>query len=96
MIIFLQNNILILFINNLTIFYIITTWSGGGIYMEKNIGNSDRIFRFAAGFAIIIIGIAAKSWWGIIGIVPIITASISHCPVYLPFGINTCKLDKKD
>ena len=64
--------------------------------MEKNIGESDRIFRFAAGIAIIIIGIVAKSWWGIIGIVPIITASISHCPVYLPFGINTCKLDKKD
>ena len=63
--------------------------------MEKNIGNFDSIFRFAAGFAIII-GIAAKSWWGIIGSVPIITASISHSPVDPPFGINTCKLDKKD
>ena len=63
--------------------------------MEINIGNSDRIFRFAAGLAIIIIGIVAQSWWGLIGLVPIATASIRHCPVYLPFGISTCKFDKK-
>ncbi len=64
--------------------------------MKKNIGNSDRIFRIALGLAIIIIGLVAKSWWGIIGIVPITTASLGHCPAYLPFGINTCKLDTKD
>jgi len=63
--------------------------------MKKNIGNSDRVFRFAAGAAIIIIGIVAQSWWGLIGFVPIATASMGHCPAYLPFGINTCKLDKK-
>jgi hypothetical protein len=63
--------------------------------MKKNIGESDRIFRLAGGLAIIIIGLAAKSWWGLIGIVPVATAAMSHCPVYLPFGINTCKLKKK-
>ena len=63
--------------------------------METNIGNSDRIFRFAAGLAIIIIGIVAQSWWGLIWLVPIATASMRHCPVYLPFGISTCKFDKK-
>ena len=68
----------------------------GGTNMKRNIGTSDRIFRIAAGLAIIIIGLVAKSWWGIIGIVPIITASVGHCPAYLPLGINTCKLDKKD
>ena len=63
--------------------------------MKKNIGESDRIFRLAAGLIIIIIGIVAKSWWGIVGIIPLTTAALGHCPVYLPFGINTCKLDKK-
>jgi len=63
--------------------------------MKINIGNSDRIFRFAAGTAIIIIGIVAQSWWGLIGLVPIATASMRHCPAYLPFGISTCKFDKK-
>ncbi len=63
--------------------------------MVKNIGESDRIFRLAGGLAIIIIGIVAKSWWGLIGIVPIATAAMSHCPLYVPLGISTCKIDKK-
>jgi hypothetical protein len=45
--------------------------------------------------AIIIIGLAAKSWWGLIGIPFVATAALSHCPAYLPFGLNTCKFDKK-
>jgi len=63
--------------------------------MEKNIGESDRIFRLAVGLVIIIIGIVAGSWWGLIGIIPVATASMGHCPAYLPFKINTCKFDKK-
>ena len=63
--------------------------------MEKNIGDSDRIFRLAAGLAIIIIGLVAKSWWGVIGIIPLTTAALGHCPAYRPFGINTCSTDKK-
>ena len=58
-------------------------------------GDSDRIFRLAAGLAIIIIGVVAKSWWGLIGIPLITTAAIGHCPAYLPFGLNTCKIEKK-
>ena len=63
--------------------------------MQKNMGDSDRIFRLAAGLGIIIIGVVAKSWWGLIGIPLIATAAIGHCPAYLPFGLNTCKSQKK-
>ncbi|KPK24744.1 MAG: hypothetical protein AMJ61_13385 [Desulfobacterales bacterium SG8_35_2] len=63
--------------------------------MQKNMGESDRIFRLAAGLAIIIIGIVAKSWWGLLGIPPVVTAALGHCPAYIPFGINTCRIDKK-
>ena len=63
--------------------------------MEKNIGNSDRIFRLAAGLAIIIIGLVAKSWWGLLGLPFIVTAFLGTCLAYFPFGINTCKFDKK-
>jgi len=62
--------------------------------MEKNMGSSDRIFRLAAGLAIIIIGLAAQSWWGLVGIPFIATAAIGNCPAYIPFGINTCKSEK--
>jgi hypothetical protein len=63
--------------------------------MEKNMGDSDRIFRLAAGVAIIIIGLLAKSWWGLLGLPLVITAWLAHCPAYRPLGMNTCKLDKK-
>ncbi|MCX7876840.1 MAG: DUF2892 domain-containing protein [Melioribacteraceae bacterium] len=59
--------------------------------MKKNVGSADRIIRFIIGLAIIVWGIIAQSWWGLIGIVPILTASINWCPLYLPFGISTCK-----
>ena len=63
--------------------------------MVKNIGESDRIFRLAVGTAIIIIGLVAKSWWGLIGIPMLATAFLGHCPAYVPFRLTTCKFDKK-
>lgn len=61
--------------------------------MKKNVGGADRIIRFIIGAIIIVWGIVAQSWWGLIGIVPIFTATINWCPLYLPFGISTCKID---
>jgi len=63
--------------------------------MKKNLGTSDRIFRLAAGLAIIVIGLAAQSWWGLIGGPLIATAAMGFCPAYPPFGIDTCKFDSK-
>jgi type IV secretory pathway TrbD component len=54
--------------------------------MEKNVGSADRTIRIVAGLIIIIIGIYFKSWWGVIGVLPIITAALGWCPAYLPFG----------
>ena len=31
-----------------------------------------------------------KSWWGLIGIVPLLTAIFRFCPAYLPFGLSSC------
>lgn len=59
--------------------------------MKCNVGKTDRIIRAILGAAIIAGGIYFKSWWGLIGIVLILTASIGWCLLYLPFGISTCK-----
>jgi hypothetical protein len=55
----------------------------------KNIGNTDRIIRIVLGLAIVALGIVFKSWLGLIAIVPLATAAVSTCPLYLPFGIST-------
>ena len=58
--------------------------------MKTNIGNLDRIVRIVVGLAILGAGWYFKSWFGLIGLLPILTAIVRFCPAYLPFGINTC------
>jgi len=59
--------------------------------MTPNIGTADRTVRFVAGVAIIAAGLILKSWWGLVGFLPIVTAAIRWCPAYVPFGVSTCK-----
>jgi hypothetical protein len=59
--------------------------------MLKNIGSADRVVRVVVGLAIIAAGFYFKSWWGAVGVVPLLTAAIGWCPAYLPFGITTCR-----
>ncbi|MCX7797009.1 MAG: DUF2892 domain-containing protein [Melioribacter sp.] len=59
--------------------------------MKKNVGTTDKILRIVIGILIIAIGIITQSWWGLIGLIPIVTALIGWCPLYLLFGLSTCK-----
>lgn len=59
--------------------------------MTQNVGKIDRIVRIVIGVVIISIGFLYQSWWGAIGIIPIITGALGWCPAYLPFKINTNK-----
>jgi len=59
--------------------------------MIRNVGSPDRVVRILAGIAILTLGILNRSWWGALGIVPIATALTGWCPLYLPFGISTCR-----
>jgi len=57
--------------------------------MRKNIGVGDKWIRIVAGLVVGFAGIYFKSWWGLIGLIPLATALINVCPLYLPFGIST-------
>ncbi len=68
--------------------------------MKKNVGNIDKVVRI--GIAVIIAllykanyisGTTAIVLLSLAGIF-ILTSLINFCPLYLPFGISTCK--KKD
>jgi hypothetical protein len=67
----------------------------------KNLGTIDRIVRVI--LALVIVGLYfAGMLSGTLAIVLlvmagvfIITSLISTCPLYLPFGIKTCKVEKK-
>lgn len=57
--------------------------------MKKNIGSIDRTVRFILGIVILAAGLVFKSWWGLVGFLPLLTALAERCPGYLPFGIST-------
>lgn len=63
--------------------------------MKKNVGSADKILRYIVGVGVIAAGIYFQSWWGLVGLVPIITATLGVCPAYLPLGVSTCKTEKK-
>ena len=65
--------------------------------MKKNMGSTDRMIRIV--LALLFGGLYFTSTvtgsWGIVLLVLaavfLLTSFISFCPLYLPFGISTCK-----
>lgn len=57
--------------------------------MTTNVGSVDKVIRIILGLAIIIIGYLNESWWGLVGLVPILTAFLGYCPAYSIIGVST-------
>jgi hypothetical protein len=60
--------------------------------LKKNVGNLDSTIRVALGSLMLIAGIWFDTWWGLIGLIPIVTGTIAWCPSYRIFGIDTCEV----
>jgi len=63
--------------------------------MKANVGGFDRILRALVGLSLLGAGLYFKSWWGLVGLVPLATAIFRFCPAYLPIGLNTCSSKKE-
>ncbi len=64
--------------------------------MKKNLTQVDRVARIFIGAVILIIAAQYGSWWGLIGLVLIITGAIGYCGLYeLCPGKSCCKTDIK-
>lgn len=68
--------------------------------MKKNMGSADKLIRvlLAAVFAVLYFTNTVEGTLGIVllalGGVFLLTSLVSFCPLYLPFGISTCKKEK--
>jgi hypothetical protein len=61
--------------------------------MLNNVGSLDRIVRILIGIGLLSLYFVlegAQRWWAVVGIVPLATALIGWCPLYVPFGLSTC------
>ncbi|EGV17410.1 YgaP family membrane protein [Thiocapsa marina] len=57
--------------------------------LTKNIGEKDRKIRLAAGALIILWGVFAGSWLGLVGLVLMGTAFVRSCPAYSIMTMST-------
>jgi len=65
--------------------------------MNPNVGTIDKVIRVIIGTALIsLVFIGPQTPWGWIGVIPIVTALVSFCPLYAILGIKTCKVAQTD
>lgn len=62
--------------------------------MKCNVGQTDRLLRIIIGLVILVLGYIYSSWWGLIGLIPLLTGLFRWCPAYLPCKISTDKSEK--
>jgi hypothetical protein len=62
--------------------------------MKPNVGSLDRILRIIAGLTILGAGYYYQSWFGLVGLVPLLTATFRFCPAYLAIGLSPCSRPK--
>lgn len=63
--------------------------------MNANVGSVDKVIRLilaAVFFSLFFFLQGDLKWLALIGIVPLVTALASWCPLYSIFGIKTCKM----
>lgn len=59
--------------------------------MTHNVGSTDRTVRVIVGLLVLsMLFIDGNArWFGLIGLVPLLTALIGSCPLYSIFGFST-------
>ncbi len=62
--------------------------------MKKNVGNLDKSVRIVLAVIIFAAGLYFKSWFGLLGFVPLLTGLVNSCPLYACAGISTTEIKK--
>ena len=62
--------------------------------MKKNVGGADKVMRIVVGLALLSLVFVLEGnarWWGLVGLLPLLTGITGYCPTYMPFGFSTRK-----
>jgi hypothetical protein len=65
--------------------------------MKRNIGTADRVIRALLGFGLlsaVFLVEGTTRWFGLIGLVPLLTAIVGNCPLYALIGWSSCPVAK--
>lgn len=70
-----------------------------GLLMSANVGGFDRSARIVVGLALLALTLVVdgpERWWGLVGLLPLLTGLLRWCPAYTLFGWNTCPLTTRE
>ena len=56
-----------------------------------NEGPIERVVRVLVGLALLALAVVGpRTLWGLVGVVPLVTGVMGHCPFYRLVGVSTC------
>lgn len=59
--------------------------------MKINEAKWDRTSRIIVGIGLLsLVAIGPQTWWGFLGLIPLITGIVGYCPLYRIVGKSTC------
>jgi hypothetical protein len=64
--------------------------------MKRNVGTYDAAIRTMLGLGILFFGHHLRTWWALVGFIPILSAMLGVCPIYWLFGFESCSWDEAD
>jgi hypothetical protein len=65
--------------------------------MKANVGGIDKVLRIVVGALLLSLVFLLESplaWWGVVGLVPLLTGLMGYCPLYSLFGFSSCPLQR--
>ncbi len=62
--------------------------------MKTNVGSYDAAVRFVIGLLALGWGAHYENWWGLLGLIPVITAACAVCPLYSLLHLSTTFTDR--
>jgi hypothetical protein len=65
-------------------------------FFAVNEGAADRVARIVIGLALLtLVVVGPKTYWGLLGAVPLVTGLAGTCPLYSVLGLNTCPVKNR-
>jgi len=64
--------------------------------MHHNVGGIDQILRIVLGVVICTIGVIFNNWWGMVGLIPLVTGTMSWCPLSKLVGLSSLKISESE
>jgi hypothetical protein len=64
-----------------------------GKLFPRNEHRIERGARIILGLVLLsLVFLGPRTYWGLLGVVPLVTGLVGSCPLYTMFGVSTCPL----